>query len=132
MLTMSTAYWCVLIAALLPYAWVTVAKGSGERFNNRDPRAWVARQESPRVQRAYAAHLNSFEAFAPFAAGVILADLADVSATRVAALSLAFVIFRVAHGVLYIANQPLLRSTTWAAGFACVVALLVQAALLVR
>ena len=26
---MTTAYWCILIAAVLPYAWVTIAKASG-------------------------------------------------------------------------------------------------------
>jgi uncharacterized MAPEG superfamily protein len=129
MLTLSTAYWCVLIAALLPYAWVAIAKGGGERYNNRDPRGWVSRQDNPRVQRAYAAHLNGFEAFAPFAAGVIMAQLAGVPTERIATLALAFVAFRIAHGLLYIGNQPLMRSTVWAAGYACVLGLLAMAAL---
>lgn len=129
MLTLSTAYWCVLIAALLPYAWVGFAKAGGERYNNRDPRGWVARQDNPRVQRAYAAHLNGFEAFAPFAAGVVMAQLAGVPAERIATLALAFVAFRIAHGLLYIGNQPLMRSTIWAAGYACVLGLLAMAAL---
>lgn len=128
MLTLSTAYWCVLIAALLPYVWVGIAKGGGERYNNRDPRGWVSRQENPRIHRAFAAHLNAFEAFAPFAAGVILAQLAQVPTDRIAGLAIAFVVFRIAHGLLYIGNRPLLRSTVWAGGFACVLALLVMAA----
>ena len=45
---MATAYWCILIAALLPYAWVTIAKASGQRYDNRDPRAWQAKQDNPR------------------------------------------------------------------------------------
>lgn len=129
MLTLSTAYWCVLIAALLPYAWVAVAKAGGERYNNRDPRGWVARQDNPRVQRAFAAHLNGLEAFAPFAAGVVMAQLAGVPAERIATLALAFVAFRIGHGLLYIGNQPLMRSTVWAAGYGCVLALLALAAL---
>lgn len=129
MLTLSTAYWCVLVAALLPYIWVGVAKSGGQRYNNRDPRGWVARQEDPRVHRANGAHLNAFEAFAPFAAGVVLAQLAQVPPERIAALSLAFVAFRIAHGVLYVANQPLLRSTVWAGGLGCVLALLGMAAM---
>ena len=88
---MSIAYWCVLVAALLPYAWVVIAKRTGPRYNNRDPRQWIARQEDPRIQRAYAAHLNAFEAFAPFAAGVLMAQLAGVPAGLVQALALAFV-----------------------------------------
>src|SRR5690606_36241655 len=76
---MSIAYWCIVVAALLPYAWVVIAKRSGpNRYNNRDPRPWVARQDNPLVQRAYSAHLNAFEAFAPFAAGVLMAQAAGV------------------------------------------------------
>ena len=50
-MTLAIAYWCVLIAALLPYLWVAVAKASGERYDNRDPRGWLARQTSPRASR---------------------------------------------------------------------------------
>lgn len=63
-MNLATAYWCVLIAAL-PYAWVVVAKASGERYDHRDPRGWIARQTNLRVHRANAAQLNSYEAFAP-------------------------------------------------------------------
>ena len=64
---MSIAYWCILITAVLPYLWVSIAKAGGERYNNRDPRGWQARQENPRAKRAYAAQLNAYEAFPPFA-----------------------------------------------------------------
>ena len=63
----------VLAAAVLPYAWTVIAKGSGDRFDNRDPRGWLARQENPLTIRANAAQLNAFEAFAPFAAAVATA-----------------------------------------------------------
>lgn len=129
MLTLSTAYWCVLIAALLPYAWVMIAKSSGERYSNRDPRGWIARQENPRVRFANGAELNAYEAFAPFAASVVLAQLAGVDAERIALLAIVFVVLRVLHGLLYIGNKPPLRSLTWFAAFACVLLLLVQAAL---
>jgi len=95
-MTLTTAYVCVLIAALLPYLWVAVSKASGERYDNRDPRRWQERQQSPRAQRAYNAQLNSYEAFAPFAAGVVLAQLAGVPHSQIATLSLAFVTLRVA------------------------------------
>ena len=127
---LATAYWCVLIAALLPYVWVAVAKTSGERFDNRDPRGWLARQAAPRVHRANAAQLNGYEAFAPFATGVVLAQLAGVAADRIALLAILFVVFRVLHGLIYVVGwQHALRSLVWTAGFACVVVLFVQAAL---
>lgn len=127
-MTLATAYWCVLIAALLPYLWIGIAKGGGKRYDNRDPRGWMARQEEPRRIRANAAQLNAYEAFAPFAAGVVLAQLAGVASERIAWLAIAFVVLRVLHGAFYIANQHALRSLMWFGAFACVIALLVQAA----
>ena len=127
---MSIAYWCVLIAALLPYVWTVVAKSSGNRrFDNRNPREWLASQENPRVSRANAAQLNAFEAFAPFAAGVLLAQLAGVDAHLITWLALVFVACRLLHGLFYLANQATLRSLAWAIGFVCVVWLLIAAAL---
>ena len=128
-MTLATAYWCVLIAALLPYLWVAVAKAGGTRYDNRDPRGWMARQDNPRTVRANAAQLNSYEAFAPFAAGVVLAQLAGVPADRIATLALAFVALRVLHGLFYLANAHALRSLVWFGATACVIALLAQAAL---
>jgi uncharacterized MAPEG superfamily protein len=129
-MTIATAYWCVVVAALLPYLWTTVAKASGERYDNRDPRGWVARQTNPRVHRANAAQLNAFEAFAPFAAAVVLAQLAGVPESRIAMLAIAFVVFRLLHGVVYtLGLKHALRSLAWFAALACVVWLLVAAAL---
>ncbi len=91
--TMTIAYWCILIAALLPYAWVAIAK-AGPRYDNRDPRAWMAKQDNPRAHRAYSAQLNAFEAFAPFAAGVLMAQFAGVDPQRIAWLAIAFIALR--------------------------------------
>lgn len=126
---MATAYWCILIAALLPYAWVTVAKASGERYDNRDPRGWLARQDNPRALRGNAAQLNAFEAFPAFVAGVLMAQFAGVDPARIGLLAIAFVAFRVLHGLFYIVGQHRLRSLAWFAAFFCVIALMVQAAL---
>jgi len=126
---MAVAYWCILIAALLPYVWIVIAKSGGERYDNRDPRNWLARQENPRTQRGNAAQLNAFEAFAPFAAAVLMAQAAGVDPQRITYLALGFVGFRILHGVLYLAGQARLRSLAWAGGIACVIALLVQAAM---
>ena len=127
-MTLATAYWCILIAALLPYVLAIIAKTSAPGFNNRNPRAWLAKQDY-RVQRANAAHLNAFEAFAPFAAAVVMAQLAGVDHGRIALLALVFVAMRIAHGVCYVADVQLARSLAWVGGFACVVVLMVIAAL---
>ena len=128
-MTLAVAYWCVFGAALLPYLWVAIAKTRGERYNNHDPRGWLQRQENRLVRRANGAHLNAFEAFAPFAAGVLMAQLAGVPHATIAALAVAFITFRVMHGVLYLADHHSLRSLAWAGGLGCVLALLAQAAL---
>ena len=125
---MTIAYWCILIAALLPYVWVAIAKQSGKRYDNRDPRSWIARQDNPRVLRANGAQLNAFEAFAPFAAAVLMAQAAGVDASRISQLAIAFVALRVLHGIFYVAGVHLLRSLVWGGGLACVVVLMVQAA----
>ncbi|GAB3312461.1 MAPEG family protein [Luteimonas notoginsengisoli] len=125
---MSIAYWCILAAALLPYVWAFLAK-RGPRYDNHDPRGWLAKRDDPRAHRANAAHLNAFEAFAPFAAAVLMAQAAGVDPALVATLSLIFVALRVLHGIFYVTDLHLMRSVTWMAGFACVLWMMVAAAL---
>ena len=126
---MSIAYWCILIAAFLPYVWVTIAKSGAPGYTNRDPRGWIAKQESFRVRNGHAAHLNAFEAFAPFAAAVLMAQFAGVDPGLISQIAIAFIVCRVLHGVFYLASVPMLRSLAWVGGFGCVVALMVLAAL---
>lgn len=126
---MVIAYWCILIAAALPYVWVTIGKAAGERYDNRDPRGWAAKQTHPRVQRGVSAQFNAFEAFAPFAAGVLMAQAAGVDPSRISLLAMVFVGCRLLHGVFYLTNAHLLRSLSWFGGIGCVVALMAQAAL---
>ena len=126
---MVVAYSCILIAALLPYVWVGFAKSAAPGYNNKDPRGWIAKQESYRVRNAYAAHLNAFEAFPAFAAAVLMAQFAQVDPQRIAWLAAAFIVCRVLHGVFYIASVQMLRSLVWFIGFACVVTLMVSSIL---
>ena len=126
---MAIAYWCILIAALLPYIWVSIAKQSGERYNNGDPPGWQTRQTNPRSQRAHAAHLNGFESFPVFVAGVLMAQLAGVNPSTINLIAVVFVIARVLHGVFYVNNVQALRSLVWFVGFASALALIVMAAL---
>ena len=67
---MPLAYWCVLIAALLPYVLAKYAKaGSGD--DNHHPREIFAAL-APHKRRAYAAHQNALETFPFFAVAVIV------------------------------------------------------------
>ncbi|MFZ5636398.1 MAG: MAPEG family protein [Pseudomonadota bacterium] len=126
---MALAYWCIFVAAVLPYIWTSVGKSAGSGYDNRDPRGWVAKQTHPRVLRGNAAHLNAFEAFPAFAASVLMAQLAGVDPGRISMLAAAFVVFRILHGVFYLANAHALRSLSWLLGIVCVATLMVQAAL---
>jgi uncharacterized MAPEG superfamily protein len=124
------AYWCVLIVALLPYLWTSVARASaGKRYDNRNPRGWQAEQTNARSQWAHAAQLNGFEAFPLITAGVLMAQVAGVGPTTVAALALIILAARIAHGLAYIAGKASLRSAVWFIGFGCTLALMVLAAL---
>lgn len=119
---MTTAYWCVLAAGLLPYLFTAIAKVTGARFDNRDPRTWQSRLTGLPA-RAHAAHLNSFEAFPFFAAAVIIAHLAQAPQARIDQLALAFIALRVGFGICYLANWATVRSLVWALGMACVIGL---------
>ncbi|MGA9342566.1 MAG: MAPEG family protein [Rhodanobacteraceae bacterium] len=125
---MPIAYWCILAAALLPLLFTAIAKGLGRRqFDNAAPRDFQARLQGAPA-RAHWAHLNSLEAFAPFAAAVLVAEQLHVAQGRIDALALAFVALRLAYGACYIANQATLRSVVWGLALLCVIALFVSAA----
>lgn len=126
---MSIAYWCVLIAALLPYVWIGFAKSGATDYNNKDPRGWAAKQQSYRVRNANGAHLNAFEAFSPFAIGVLMAQFTQVDAQLVSWLAMAFIAFRILHGIFYLTGLHRFRSLVWVSGLACVIALMLLAAL---
>ena len=123
---MTFAFWCVLVAALLPYVTVGLAKYD-RTYDNRSPRDWEARLEG-RQRRAVFAHYNHFESFAPFAAAVIVAHVAGAPQSTVDALAVTFVVLRVIYTLLYIYDKPTARSGVWAAGLACVIGLFVVAA----
>ena len=120
---MTTAYWMVLAAALLPYVCVTFAKWR-KGYDNNALRAGIE-QLDPKLQRAYWAHLNAFEAFPPFAAAVIIAHLAHASQPEINGIAIAFVAARIAHMVFYLQDMATARSLAWSVGFGCVVALFI-------
>lgn len=121
---MTIAYTCLLIAALLPYVWTVIAKTSAPKFDNRDPRRWLAKQDNPRLQRANNAQLNAFEAFPAFAAGVLMAQFAGVDPARITWLAIAFVVLRVLHGITYVSGHHLARSAVWFGALGCVLGLM--------
>ena len=82
-MTLTTAYVCVLIAALLPYLWVAVSKASGERYDNRDPRRWenadrydITRRTSGHVGYGSGIHMCVGQLVARLEGEVMMAALA--------------------------------------------------------
>jgi uncharacterized MAPEG superfamily protein len=123
---MNVAFLCVLIAGLLPYVCAVAAKWGFQNFDNHNPREWLAQQTGFRA-RANAAQANSFEAFAFFAAGVIIANLAQVDAARIDVYAVVFVVARVGFIACYLADKASLRSLCWLVGLLSVVGLFAAA-----
>jgi len=119
----TVAYWCVLIAVLLPYACAYLAKfkdfGKSRNaggYDNADPRAWLARQEGWKA-RANAAQANSFEALPFFIGAVVIAHQVGAPQTRLDILAVLFVTLRIIYIVMYVAGLPTTRSAIWALAF---------------
>ncbi|MEJ0099573.1 MAG: MAPEG family protein [Pseudomonadota bacterium] len=113
---MTIAFWCVFIAGLLPYIATLAAKIGAGGYDNKEPRRWLARQEGFRA-RANAAQQNGFEAFALFAAAVLMARVAHGPQARVDMLAMAFIAARVVYLPVYLAGWGDMRSLVWSAGF---------------
>jgi uncharacterized MAPEG superfamily protein len=120
---MPLAYWCVLIAALLPYALGKYAK-LGVPSDNRYPREDYE-NFPPRNRRAYAAHQNALESFPFFAVAVVIALTMGAPVYTVNVLAVLYILLRIAHGLLYVFNKPALRSAAFAAAMAVNVAIFV-------
>jgi len=115
----TVAYWCVLIAALLPIAcaWLAKSHGLGKPrkqggFDNQDPRGWLARQTDWHA-RANAAQANSFEALPFFIGAVIIAHQLGAPQTTLDILAVVFITLRVIYVAMYVAGLPTVRSAIW-------------------
>jgi uncharacterized MAPEG superfamily protein len=128
---MTIPFWCVLVAGVLPYVWVTIA--ARERrvqfgaADNKLPRAQEAKLTGVGA-RAMGAHNNAFEALPFFAAAVVIAHICGADPAWSAGFAIAFVVFRIAHGVLYLMDIDTLRSVSFGFSQLCTLALFVLAA----
>ena len=127
------AYWCVFIAAMLPFVCVAFAKWPGfgkprkqGGFDNHDPRGWLARQDGWKA-RANAAQANSFEALPLFIGAVIIAHQLGAPQTRLDILAVLFVTLRIIYIVMYVAGLPTTRSAIWSLAFVANLAIFLSA-----
>jgi uncharacterized MAPEG superfamily protein len=125
---MTIAYWCVLIAGLMPLFTIVFAKRGRPDFDNAEPRAWLEKQSGLR-RRADYAHRNHFEAFPFFAAGVIIAQQVHAAQNMVNLLALIFIVARVIYTILYLKDRPSQRSAVWGIAFLAAIGLFVLAGL---
>lgn len=126
----TVAYWCVLIAALLPIccAWLAKSGSFGKSrkdggFDNRNPRAWMAKQTDWQA-RANAAQANSFEALPFFIGAVIIAHLLGAGQTLLDILAFLYVMLRIFYILMYVSDLPTARSALWAGAFLVNIAIL--------
>lgn len=129
---MTISLWCLLVAAILPYVWLgPAASARKEQFGNLDnkqPRSQVSKLEG-KGARAYSAHQNAFEALAIFTPAILVAHVAHADTTLSAALAVAWVVFRVLHGVFYLADIDKARSAMFGLAFLSAVGQFVLAAM---
>jgi uncharacterized MAPEG superfamily protein len=113
---MTTALWCLFVAALLPVVCAGISKWGFKNFDNRRPREWLAKQDGWRA-RANSAQANSWEALIVFAAGVLTAHVAGAAQPTVDALAIAFIVARVLYIYLYVSDRATFRSFAWFASY---------------
>ena len=131
---MTIAFWCVLVAAILPYVCFGIARNRGrgprgERLrDNRHPRDFPNRIEGL-AKRAWDAHLNAFKSLPGFAAAVIIAHLVHAPQNQIDFIASVWVLARVAHMAFYLTDKDKLRTSAELISLACVLGLFVVAAL---
>jgi uncharacterized MAPEG superfamily protein len=117
---MTTPFWCLVIAVLIPYVLAfTAAYFKGKQFGKVD-------NNQPRVQgaaltgtgaRVWAAQQNAWEALTVFTAAVLVAHFAGADAGRSATAAIVFIVARIAHAICYATDLAPLRSLSFMVGF---------------
>ena len=95
-------------------------------YDNNDPRTQAQSLEG-RGRRAYNAHMNGFEAFAPFAIALLVAMIASSHFDLVCYLAIGFCVVRTVYIVAYLGDLASLRSGMWTLGLLVIGALFVLA-----
>ncbi len=119
---MNIPFFCVAFISFLPLVWAFLGgflilkeRGKIDHKYHRIEQATLKGASA----RAYGAHYNANEALPIFAAAVILAHLSKVDPALMTQASLAFVAFRILHGLFYLANWDKLRALAFFGGLVC-------------
>ena len=121
---MTTDLWYLALTAMLTAAlWIpyivcqVMTNGALTPTNYADPKPRPVPLWGERANRA---HLNAVESFAPFAALVIVAQIAGKANAMTALWAASFFWLRLAHAVVYWAAIPYVRTVLFTLGFVSV------------
>lgn len=119
---MNYPFWTLLVAVILPYIWATAGmvfkiKMDG-KLDMKSPRDQATRLEGI-GKRANAAQSNAWEALAVFTACFLSAVAVGVEPSSMALPAMIWVVFRILHGLAYLADIALLRMTSFVGGMVC-------------
>ena len=124
------AYWCILVAAILPIVCAGIAKyGMFNKslkqggYDNQNPRAWLARQTDWRA-RANAAQANTFEALPFFFVAVVIAHQLQARQAVLDILAFMFVVLRMVYIMMYVADMSKTRTSIWTTALVVNIAIL--------
>ena len=120
---MPIAVWCVLVAALLPYVLVPVARGNWRDFDNALPREAYARGDNLYRKLAYGAHLNGMEVFPFFAVAVLVALSGMAGGFLLDVLAVLWVLLRLGYMVCYLRGWATARSALFGAALLVTIAI---------
>jgi uncharacterized MAPEG superfamily protein len=113
--------WTALLTATLFIPYVTaqsVTNGFLRPVNYRDPAQRPLPLWGKRADRAY---LNAVEAFAPFAAVVLVAHVTGKASAMTAFWATAFFWLRLTHAVVFLLAIPYLRTAVFTLGYFAVI-----------
>jgi len=121
---MTTAYWCVIAAILMPVMIAGLAQFTRgfKPKDNHNPREYLNKLTGWQ-QRANWAQQNTFESIPGFLAAVIIAHQMGGNQASIDMLAVSYIVIRIIYAALYIADIALLRTLAWSAGVACTIAL---------
>lgn len=125
-----TLYLYLLIAALLNIfskapAVIRAIKLKG-KYDNVSPRDQF--ESNPDLKRAYAAHLNTLEAFPTFAVGMLVGIQANLDPQFLHIVGLSYIVSRIIYIWLYDRGLAWARSAVWGIGWFASLAPLFMAA----
>tara|TARA_B100001013_G_C24499486_1_gene398592 strand:- start:21 stop:395 length:375 start_codon:yes stop_codon:yes gene_type:complete len=120
---MTFAYFCIVIAIVMPIILAGIAKkGSETPINNNDPRNHISHLKN-RAKYAYGAEQNCYESFPPFAIAVVVAHLIGGTQLTIDILAGLYIVSRLLYIVFYLQGKGTLRSVTFMVGFIATISL---------